>query len=62
MLGGVSGVIDLKEKQMIIKLYLGGMSKRQIAKEVKMSRNTVSKYIKQFEQSKSEDVRNVPIT
>lgn len=39
-----------------------GLSKRKIAKEVKKSRNTVDKYIRQFEQSKLKDVRNLPIT
>jgi len=55
-------VISLREKQTIIKLYLEGMSKRKIAKETKKSRNTVSKYIREFEKSRSEDVRNLPIT
>lgn len=44
-LGGATGVIDLKDKQKIIQMYLEGISKREIAKEAKMSRNTVSKYI-----------------
>jgi len=38
------------------------MSERKIAKETKKSRNTVSKYIKEFEKSRKEDVRNIPIT
>lgn len=38
------------------------MSRRKIAEEMGKSRNTVSKYIKQFEQSRHEDVRNLPIT
>ena len=54
-------MIKLKEKQTIIKLYLEGVSKRQIALQVKKSRNTVSKYIKQFEESKQKDTRNLPI-
>ncbi|WP_052350014.1 MULTISPECIES: IS21 family transposase [Bacillaceae] len=52
----------MKEKQTIIKLYLKGLSKRKIAKETKKSRNTVNKYIKEFEKSRNEDVRNLPIT
>ncbi|AIF42182.1 hypothetical protein AFL42_17495 [Oceanobacillus caeni] len=55
-------MILLKEKQTIIKLYLKGLSKRKIAKETKKSRNTVNKYIKEFEKSRNEDVRNLPIT
>lgn len=39
-----------------------GLSKRKIAKETKKSRNTVNKYIKEFEKSRNEDVRNLPIT
>ncbi|MFD1852256.1 IS21 family transposase, partial [Oceanobacillus bengalensis] len=52
----------MSEKQKIIKLYLNGISERKIAKETKKSRNTVSKYIKEFEKSRNEDVRNLPIT
>ena len=45
-MGGISGVIELKEKQTIIKLHLDGRSKRKIALLMKKSRNTVDKYIK----------------
>lgn len=38
------------------------MSGRKIAKKTKKSRNTVSKYIKEFEKSRNDDVRNLPIT
>ncbi|WPC07725.1 helix-turn-helix domain-containing protein [Globicatella sp. PHS-GS-PNBC-21-1553] len=51
----------MKEKQMIIKLYLDGLSKRKIALVTKKSRNTVDKYIKEYERSKYEGVRNLPI-
>lgn len=61
ILGGVSGVIKLKEKQTIIKLYLEGVSKRKIARETKKSRNTVDKYIRDYEKSKQHDVRDLPI-
>ncbi|MFZ0447210.1 MAG: IS21 family transposase [Bacillus sp. (in: firmicutes)] len=50
------------DKQTIIKLYLEGVSQRKIAKKLGRSRNTVDKYIKRFEQSRHEDVRNLPIT
>ena len=61
-LGGLSGVITLKNKQEIISLYIGGMSIRKISKKLRMSRNTVSKYIREYEDSKSHDVRNLPVT
>ncbi|WP_456061790.1 IS21 family transposase, partial [Bacillus andreraoultii] len=48
-------------KQQIIKMHLEGKSQRKIAKELKKSRNTVKKYIKEFENSKLTDVRNLPI-
>ncbi|WP_066127234.1 IS21 family transposase [Globicatella sanguinis] len=51
----------MKEKQTIIKLYLDGLSKRKIALLTKKSRNTVDKYIKEYERSKYEDVRDLPI-
>ena len=54
-------MIALKEKQTIIKLYLDGLSKRKIALLTKKSRNTVDKYIKEYERSKYEDVRDLPI-
>lgn len=62
LLGGSSGVITLRDKQNIIKLYLEGKSQRAIAKITKKSRNTVSKYIASYEASKQKDVRNLPIT
>lgn len=54
-------MITLKEKQTIIKLYLDGVSKRKIALQTKKSRNTVDKYIRAYEKSKREDVRDLPI-
>lgn len=55
-------MITLTEKQTIIQLHLEGMSKRKIAGKMKKSRNTVAKYIREFERSKQEDVRNLPFT
>lgn len=55
-------MITLNAKQTIIKHHLEGISKRQIAKKVNKSRNTVSKYIKEFEMSRHKDIRNLPIT
>lgn len=55
-------MITLTEKQTIIQLHLEGMSQRKIAYRMKKSRNTVAKYIREFERSKQEDVRNLPFT
>lgn len=52
----------MTEKQTIIQFYLEGMSKRKIAQKMKKSRNTVTKYIREFEKSKQGDVRNLPFT
>src|SRR5690625_2970735 len=49
-------------KQKIIQLHLNGVSERKIASQTKKARNTVRKYIKQFKQSKQEDVQDLPIT
>jgi transposase len=62
MLGGYWEVITLKSKQETISLFIGGMSIRKISKKLKMSRNTVAKYIREYEESKSHDVRNLPVT
>src|SRR5699024_3766087 len=49
-------------KQEIIQLHLEGLSERKIAKQTNKARNTVRKYIKQFKQSRNEDVQDLPIT
>lgn len=54
-------MVTLKLKQEIIKRYLIHESQRSIARSMKISRNTVKKYIKDFEKSRNEDVRNLPI-
>ncbi len=51
----------MKKKQEIIKKYLSGKSRRNIAKSSDVSRNTVKKYIDEFEDSKKQDVRQLPI-
>lgn len=43
-------------------MYLEDVSKRKIAKKVNVSRNTVDKYVHEFENSRNEDVRDLPIT
>lgn len=58
----MSGVITLNTKQTIIKLHLEGISQRGINRQTGLSRNTISKYIKEYEDSRSKDVRNLSIT
>ena len=62
MLGGLSGVITLREKQEVIKLYLEGNSEREISRRTTKARNTVRKYIKEYEVSRHQDVRDLAIT
>lgn len=54
-------MITLNHKQKIIKLYLEGESQRSIARITNKSRNTVAKYILEFEEDKAKDVRRLPI-
>jgi transposase/transposase-like protein len=52
--GRIEGVISLADKQkIIIAAVLEGKTKSQISREVKISRTTVAKYIKDYEQAKS---------
>jgi FixJ family two-component response regulator len=47
-------VINLKDKQKIIlEAVLEGKTQRQIARDMKISRSTVAKYFKNYEDSKS---------
>lgn len=55
-------MINWKEKQTIIKLFLDGASQREIAKRTNKSRNTGCKYIKSYEKSRLKDIRNLPIS
>ena len=55
-------MITLKVKQEIIQLHLKGKSERKITKITGKARNTVRKYIKQFEKSRHENVQDLPIT
>ena len=57
-----TGVITLRAKQKIIQLHLEGNSERKITRMTGKARNTVRKYIKQFEESRHEDVQDLPIT
>ncbi|WP_231746932.1 IS21 family transposase [Lentibacillus sp. JNUCC-1] len=51
----------MMEKQKIIKSYLEGVSQRKIAEQTGKSRNTVKSYIDDYEKSRKEDVRDLPI-
>jgi len=55
-------VITLKANQTIIKLHLEGVSEREISRRTTKARNTVRKYIKEYEVSRHQDVRNLAIT
>ena len=48
------GVLTLEKKEKMIRLYLKGLSYTDIAKEIGMTRQTVSKYIKQYEKDQQE--------
>lgn len=47
-------MLTLEAKNKMIQLYLKGLSFTAIAKEIGMSRQTVSKYVKQYERDQSE--------
>lgn len=56
-------MISLEKKQLVlIEYYQHNMSQRQIAEKLKMSRNTVKKYIEQDLVARQQDTRNLPIT
>ena len=42
-------VVTLKKKHQIIKLYLEGKNKSTIARELELTRDTVRKYIREYE-------------
>ena len=56
-------MISLEKKQLVlIEHYQHNTSQRQIAKKLKMSRNTVKKYIEQDLTARQQDTRNLPVT
>jgi transposase len=47
-------VLKLNQKQRIILKHINGMSNRSIARELHMSKDTVNKYVNEYEEKKSE--------
>lgn len=52
--GGQGGVILVLQKQKIILKHIDGMTNQAIAKELHMSKDTVNKYINEYQHQKSE--------
>jgi len=55
-------VITLTQKQRIILKHIDGMSNRSIAKELHISKDTVNKYVSEYEQKKQEILATKPDT
>ena len=53
-------MIKLNQKQRIILKHIDGMSNRSIASELHMSKDTVNKYVAEYEQKKQELLANNP--
>jgi len=53
-------VIKLIQKQRIILKHINGMSNRSIASELHMSKDTVNKYVAEYEHKKQEILANNP--
>ena len=53
-------MIKLNQKQRIILKHIDGMSNRSIASELHMSKDTVNKYVAEYEQKKQELLVNNP--
>lgn len=51
--GGQKELIDLNRKQQIILDHLDGMANRQIAAKMHMSKDTVNKYVKEYDEKKA---------
>lgn len=52
--GGQKEVITLTQKQKIILKHIDGMSNRAIAKELHMSKDTINKYVNEYQHQKTE--------
>ena len=53
-------MIDLKRKQRIILMHLDGVSNREIASVMHMSKDTVNKYVKDYDLKKRELLEDNP--
>ncbi len=53
-------MINLNQEQRIILKHINGMSNRSIAGELHMSKDTVNKYVAEYEQKKQELLANNP--
>lgn len=53
-------MIDLKRKQRIILLHLDGISNREIASIMHMSKDTINKYVKEYDSKKQELLEHNP--
>ena len=47
-------MIDLKRKQRIILMHLDGVSNREIAATMHMSKDTINKYVHEYDKKKKE--------
>ena len=47
-------MIDLSVKQQIILYYIDGMSNRAIARKLHISKDTVNKYVNDYDQQKAD--------
>lgn len=55
-------MIHLKQKQQIIVRHLNGESNRQIAADLHISKNTVNKYVQEYDQKRAEILARAPDT
>ena len=53
-------MIELKQKQQILLMHLDGISNRSIAAEMHISKDTVNKYVNEYEQQRSEILSKDP--
>ena len=55
------GVIDLKQKQKIILAHLNGVSNREIARSLHKSKDTINKYVNEYEEKRAELLAQDPM-
>ncbi len=56
----MKGVVDLKRKQQIILKHLEGVSNREIAKSLHMSKDTINKYVREYDEKRAELIAQDP--